>query len=418
MAEGLRKHRGKDASEQTWAAQSTIHYGEPSGANLIRASNPGFAEPLPIGKFVNIPDRPPLTEPVQAGSADVDPDEVELRVDGERFRHWTSVDITRTIDAVATIQVRSSQADTIEFVQTFQPLSYQDMQVLVGGRPLFTGTMMDPSPVTDPDQGPQISVGGYSRAGVLGDCTMPASAYPLQWKGVALPVIAQRCAEPFSIQVDALGDIGGEFRRVRLKSNQRILEFLMQLAHQRKVLLGSTPEGRLLLRAPPAVGAPVAALREGAPPFIGIRLRTEPQKHFSHLTVLRKKARRITPKSYTVVNEALTGVVRPMVTRSEDTNSASELPTAAEALAGRMLAGAAVWTQRVNGWRDQNGDIWEPGATVQIADAPSGFIFGPTDLIIRACRYSRTDTKTTTELELVLPGAFSGELPGTYPWAV
>ena len=418
MAHGVRRHRIKNSSEQTWASQSIIHYGEPSGANLIRSSNPGFSEPLPIGKTITVPDRPPLTGPTVPSSANVGPDEVELRVDGERFRHWTNVDITRTLDAVATVQVRAPQARTIEFVQTFEPLSYQDMLVMVGGRQLFTGTMMDPTPMTDADQGAQISVGGYSRAGVLGDCTMPVSAYPLQWKNVALPVIAQRCAEPFSLQVDTIGDIGGEFRRVRLKSDKKILSFLTDLAKQRKVLIGSTPEGRLLLRAPPEVSTPVAVLREGTPPFLKIQLRTEPQKHFSHLTVLRKKARRVTPKSYTVVNEALAGVMRPMITKSQDTNSSSELPTAAEALAGRTLAGAATWMLKVNGWRDQAGDIWEPGATVNVADAPSGFIFGSTDLIIRACRYSRSDTKTTTDLELVLPGAFTGVLPEVYPWQV
>ena len=418
MAAGVRHHE-IGPGENSFEYLSTTHYGDATGAGLIKASNPGVLDPPPVGITVIIPDRPPLTPTIYPGSADAKPDDVEVWIDGSRFRFWSEVTITKTFDAVSTVEFTAPQADTAAFRAAFAPLSFKDMVVLVGGKPQFVGTLLKPKAATDPNRGPSMTVSGYSRPGVLADCTMPSSAFPLQFKKVSLAVIAQRLSETFSIIVDVDGDIGGVFRRVRIKSMQRPLAFLTGLAKQRKVVLSSTPEGHLLLRGPPVVSEPVATIREGVPPFVSASIDTNPQAFYSHLTVMRKKAKRVTSTSHTVINEAVPGVLRPMTVQSEDTNSPAELPAAAESLAGRMLAGAVTWTLKVNTWRNGNveagGELWEEGSTVNLL-APSAGILKPTDLIVRSVKGTRKETESEAELELVLPGAFSGELPDDFPW--
>ena len=415
MASGVRKHVVKIG--ETYEVLSKGHYGEGSGAALIKASNPGMADPPPVGKTVIIPDRPPLTNPTPGASTDVGPDELELRVDGKRFRDFVGLDLVETLDAAATLHFSAPQSVRAEFREAFEPLAFRDCALLIGGAHVFTGTLLNPDPGTNAAEGPMISAGAYSRCGVLGDCTMPASAYPLQYKGVSLAVIAQDLCLPFSISVEVQGDIGEPFRRVRLKSTQKPFDLLKKLAHERKVLLSSTATGGLLLRQPPAVGPAVARLVDGVSPLESIKLSTAPQKVFSHMTVLRKKARRVTSSAYTIQNPALieAGVLRPGMFRSEDTNSPSELPAAAEAFAGRMQGDAAKWSCKVATWRDANGDRWAPGATVNVQSDPA-FLPNPTDLIIRAARFHRTADDRSATLELVLPGSFSGELTDKFPW--
>ena len=418
MAAGQRKHLVAPG-EDSYAYLSTTHYGDPAGAGLIRSANPGVADPPPVGKYVLIPDRPPLVPPPVGVSADVGPDECELRVNGRRFRYWKSVSLSRTFDAFDTLDFTAPMARAAEFRDTFTPLGYQDVEALIGGRRFFKGTVMSPSAALSADTGGSFSVGAYSRAGVLGDCTPPASAYPLQFKGASLPVIAQALLRPWGLVVTVGGSAGEPFRRVRLKASDKVLSFLTGLAKQRKVFLSSTPDGGLLIREGPTVGTPVARLGTGRRPGTDWGLSTDPKKVFSHLTVLRKKARRVNSSAHTVVNDALVslGVLRPDIVRNEDTNSAAELPAVATALAGRMLAGAVTWTVDLPTWRDEFGAVWEPGTTVHIESAPDVFISRPTDLIIRAVQLSRTDAKTTAKLEMVLPGAFSGVLPAVFPWS-
>ena len=86
-----------------------------------------------------------------------------------------------------------------------------------GGEALMIGTLLSAAPSTDAD-GKGFAVSAYSRAGVLGDCTMPNTSYPLQFKNASLAVIAERLCAPFSIPVRVIGDMGAPFKRVRLTS--------------------------------------------------------------------------------------------------------------------------------------------------------------------------------------------------------
>lgn len=406
----------------TFATVSTIQYGEPSQAGLIQSANPGASTPLTPGTILNIPVLPALTPPPAALSPTVDPEEVTVTIDGSEFAFWTQVTITRGVDSIDTIELVAPRADTPEFKALFRPLSFKHMSVKVGGKPLFTGTMLEPRPSVSTEEPPAVLVSGYSTPGVLDDCTAPASMYPIQYKGMSLLQLSEALTAPFGIAVvqqeDTPGALAGKLSRVRLRPDRTVLDLLVSLAQQKKALYASTPDGELLLRTPPIVSAPVVTLRQGdAGPLIAASMQTAPQQYYSDVTGVRRVGRNSLGGQHTVLNPALRGlgVLRPLTRHIDDVTS-GELPASAEALAGRMLAEAVTVTATVGTWLDGiDGDLWEPGTTVSL-QAPGAMIYEPYDFIIREVRLMRDVTKSTAQLSLVLPGAFSGEIPDVLPW--
>ena len=398
----------------TYADISIRWYGVATGVAQIKAANPGASDPPIPGTTINVPAAAPLTTPPLPAAPGVDPSEVEIRISGSAFRFWTRVDITCAIDAADTIELVAPPADTAEFRALIQPLSFAPLSVLVGGEAMFTGTMVGVAPAQGPD-GARVQVSGYSLPGVLGDCTAPSSAFPLQLKGLDLPQIAQKLCAPFGLVVETEGDVSGKLERVRLQPDRKILGFLADLAKQHGTLISSSAAGALLLLDPPAAGAPVVTLREGDRPLLSVELETNPQAYFSHLTAFRSVSRGVRGAQHTVKNPAAApGVLRPLITTIQDT-SAGELPSAAEALAGRMLAGAVTVNAEVATWRNPAGALWERGATVRI-EAPGAMIYRATDMLIRQVQFSSDERQNTAKLSLVLPGSFSGDLPAVLPW--
>jgi prophage tail gpP-like protein len=99
-----------------------------------------------------------------------------------------------------------------------------------------------------------------------------------------------------------------------------------------------------------------------------------------------------------------------------DTDPA-EVPDATKAELGRMFANVASWTiSDLPTWRDPQGELWQPNTTVTV-NAPYAFIYRDSELLVRSVRL-RQDPKNgeRADLNVVLPGAFSSEVPSFLPW--
>jgi prophage tail gpP-like protein len=396
------------ASGDTFEGLSNRYFGEPSQSGRIRQANPGATDVLVPGTTLIIPanaDDPAGTEQ----------DGLIMRIGGVSFRHVTKIAITRRIDAVDTVEISAPQAETDPFKELITPLSFRPLDVSDGGDMLFRGTLVPVAPQLKPDKS-IVKLGGYSLPGVLSDCMMPASSYPIQFRNMGLEAIARQLADPFSVGVSVEGDLGGPFKRVKLKRTDTVMSFLAALAKQRQVLIRSNSNGDLVLAAPPAVTAPVATLKQGDPPILSIEPQFSPQSYYSHITGVRSTRRGLVGSQHTVLNPLAQeqGIFRPLTISMRDT-SAGELPKAVEAAAGRMLAGAVTYTVEVATWRDPNGAHWVPGSTLQL-EAPSVFVRKPYDFQIRSVKLKRNSEANTATLLLMLPGAFGGEPPSMLPW--
>ena len=389
-------------------------YGSEVDSPLIIRSNPGLAEPLTPGVIIFIPDKPTAPSVIAQSAAADNENEVALSVGGERFRFWDSVTISLSMDTLDTIEFNAPfEVNNAKFRKTFRPLSFQDLVVTVGGRLLFTGTMLTPKPTITPERR-TVSITGYSKPGVLNDCTLPASAFPLEFNGQGLKEIAATVAAPFGLSVKFAADPGAIFERVAIEPGKKVLQVLADLARQRNLVISSTFAGGLLFQQSVSVGRPVARLEEGLSPLTSVTPQYKEQEYYSHVTGLLPTTLGKGGSQFTVNNPRLSGVIRPFTFTAEDTLGADAKSTI-EAKVGRMFANAVSYSISVVGWRDPQGALWTPNRTIKLL-APGAMIYNEYEFIIRSVNLIKTGDSETATMTLVLPGSFEGKIPETMPW--
>lgn len=398
----------------TFATISRKVYGIETEAGLLASVNPGVSEPLTPGTIIFIAAQTDSSQIIIPESPSDSENEVALSIDNQRFRFWESVRITRSIDSMDTLEFTAPlEVDNRAFRDIFLPFSYKAVSVTVGGEALFKGIMLTPIPDLTADR-KSVAVSGYSIPGVLNDCVIPASAFPLEFNGQGLRDIAKAVAAYFGISVEFTEQQGPVFDRVAAEPTKKVFQFLSELARQRNFVVSSTPEGKLLFQRSVASGKPVSRWVQGFPPITTITPQFNPQAYYSHITGLQPAGVGVDGSQYTVENPRLKGIIRPFTFRADDTKS-GDIKAAVEAKAGYMFANAISYSVSVTTWRDSGGNLWAPNTTVTLI-ASGAMIYSEYEFIIRSVSFFRTPISETAELRLVLPGSFNGKIPETLPW--
>lgn len=250
------------------------------------------------------------------------------------------------------------------------------------------------------------------------DATVPASGGGAVEKQAVLDAFDAQIAAQRSKILTLPGppmSLDTPFRRVALKPDQSAFDFLAKLAKQRNFVLTDSVGGELLFWRSIAPGAPRARFVEGQPPLISVSATFAPQDYFSEITGIAKTRSGKAGSRFTVANPFGADFIRPDVFSPDDTDS-GDLEQAVRARMGRMFAGAASYTVTVPTWRDASGEIWRPNTTVTL-NAPGAMVYRETEMVIRDVTFDVGDNDAqTATLSLVLPGAFSGEIPEVLPW--
>jgi len=205
-------------------------------------------------------------------------------------------------------------------------------------------------------------------------------------------------------------DTGGQ----SMDSGQTVWAFLADLAQQRGLVMGSDTAGNLVFRQSVSPGSPVARLVQGEPPLISVSPSFRGQEYYTHVTAVEPARTGTEGGQYTATNPFAADVLRPHVFEASDTEG-GDLPAAADAKLARVLGNTASWSVEVVGWRTPDGDLWEPNTTLTL-DAPGAMVYGEYEFLIREVQLSRDAESQTATLELVMPGALSGEMPESMPW--
>lgn len=400
-------------SGDTFESVARKVYGTETEAARLIAANPGISV-LIAGTVLTIPQRgnAPFDQPTELPAEH--PDEVALRINGQRFRFWPTVRITRSIDSIDSVTFQAPfEYDAPGFREAFRPFSYSAIDITVDGVPLFTGTMVSVTPALSATAR-SVEVSGYGRPGVLNDCTPPASAFPLEFNITTLRVIAERLCYPFGIAVDFGAPVGAAFKRVACDPGQRVLSFLTGLAQQRTLVISSTEVGALRFARSNTAGTPVAILAQGRSPLVSVTPAFVAQAYYSDVTGIEMVRAGRQGSRYTARNLRLSGVLRPYNFRVADSTS-GDVRAATEAKLARMYASMVSYSVRVDTWRDQAGALWTPNTLVSL-EAPDAMIYNPYIFLIRTVAFERSSTATSATLNLVLPGAFAGQIPEVLPW--
>jgi len=344
-------------------------------------------------------------------------EKVDLLIDDLFFGFWSELEIMRSIDRYSTASFKAPfEPSREEFRSTFRPFSFRPVEVKHELDFFFTGTMVGVTPAVNPNSR-TLDVTCYAAPGVLHDCTRPAPGdeTPLEFRGLNLREICESVCAPFGIGVDFPEDVGAPFEKVKLEIDKKLQDFIADLARQRNLVLNDTKDGKLRAWRSVPVGSPRARLVAGTSPVANVSATFDPQEYYSELTGFAQKKKRKTAASFTEANPWLRNVLRPLSFKLDDTER-GDAPEATRAKLGRMFANMASYQlDDLPGWRDPEGRLWEPNTTITLL-APDVMCYRETELLIREVTYKQTPNGESASLNLVLPGAFSGEVPSYLPW--
>ena len=342
--------------------------------------------------------------------------DVSVSIDNYQFRYWEEIEIRRSLDNFSTIELSAPFEPSEEtFRSIFKPFSYFPMDVEIDDQRLFTGQLVGVEPRATA-KSVTVRCSGYSLAAQLTDAHMPASEFPIEYGDHTLLQIAIALAKPFGVPVTVAAgtDLGPQFKRVRIKPQQKVGAFLAELARARGVVMRDTNQGELLFLTSTSAGSPVASFREGQQPAISVAATFSPQAYYSEITGLARTKAGRRGSGYTEKNDHLPSVVRPLSFTIGDVN-AGDLPGAVKAKMARMFGNMVSYVVEVPTWVDPNGVLWAPNTTVTLL-APGAMVYRETELIVRDVILRAQGDRVTASLGLVLPGAFSGEQPPELPW--
>lgn len=399
-------------------------YGVATGAGLIKDANPWVAGTLTPGTILQIPadtGQPEFTSPDVSG---LGPDETTIFLEGRRFRFWNSLTFTRNMDSVSTFRFTAPwEPDNAEIRNAFRPFSYNEAVISVGAQRVITGTQLNTIARVEP-QSREMTSNGYSLPGVLMDCTSPASFdASREFSDITLRQVAELLAKPFGIRVvfsSALYppfvtlDEGAPFDKVAIKPWTPIYQFLADLARQRGMILGGDASGALVFFKSAESGAAVASFAPGHPHLVSLEPMFNAQRFFSHVSGLTPVTFADAGGVYTVPNPHLSNVLRPLTYVVPDVEI-GESVASIEAKAGRMVGNAISYRMTVSTWRDEAGDLWAPSTFIDV-ESPDVMIFSKYRFLVRRVSFTRDAKKQFAELDLTIPGSFSGKIAERMPW--
>ncbi|MDR2097698.1 MAG: LysM peptidoglycan-binding domain-containing protein [Spirochaetaceae bacterium] len=374
---------------------------------------PGDTLIIPEDQTESRPAAPQTKKPVVLSDKEQD---VSIVIDGEKFTGFTAYNLTLAYDTFDTFSFSAPYDPEIkELREIIKPFTFKPCEVYYNDALMFKGTLLTPDPELT-DQSSEITLQGYPLCGVLNDCMVPPTRYPLQCMGITMKGIADAACEPYSIPVIFEGEAGPVFTEVSIEPTDKILDFLSRLSKQRNLLFTNNEKGQLVFFNPKPEKAFVSFI-EGKEPLISIKPKFNAQDFFSHITGFGKTDAEYPSLAYTFENKYLInkGIIRHHSLTIDDAETISDLENAVKAHAGRMFADCVNFELLCDNHVNENNEVFQKGMTVCVL-APSAMIMRETNFTARSVKLSRTTEGKTATLTLVLPGSYTGEIPEALPW--
>jgi len=391
----------------------------PQLANRRKASD---GSPLiNIGDNLIIPEnqteRPSSPQTAQTFRVADGEEDIAIIIDGKKYIGFTGYELNLNYDTFDTFSFSAPYDQAmIELRDAIVPFAFKPCDIYYDGELVIKGTLLTPDPELNDTEG-EITLQGYPLCGILNDCTVPPTEYPLQAWGINMRGIADAAAKPYNIPVVFDGDIGPDFTEVSIEPTEKIMSFLTKLAKQRSLLFTNTKKGELLFFNP-RQGKAHAQFSEGNIPLLSVKPKFAAQGFFSHITGFINTGEEYPSHSLTLENRYLInkGIMRHYSTNIDDAENERDLENAVRAYAGRMFADCVAFELNCDGHHNERGEFFKKGMTVCV-HAPTAMITRETNFIARNVKIMRNaETGKTAMLTLVLPGSFTGKLPEVFPW--
>lgn len=333
-----------------------------------------------------------------------------------RVRHFNEFTLNLVHDAVgSTFNLKMwFDPDNPEHVEITTPLHYHEIQIEFDDELVLTGYILNTkfSQTAEPQM---ISLSGYSLPGVLEDCEIPTSLYPLQSDGLSLAQIAQKLIRPFKLdmEIDAsVSDrINKTFKKSTASETQTVKAYLSSLASQKNIIISHNAAGNLLFTEAKTEVDPIISfdLRSETPVGTSFNFDVNGQKMHKYIT-LQKQASKDGGNAgeQRVRNPMVAGNVFRESVKSQSSGDDNDTFDAAQRALADQLRGIKL-DITTDQWK-VNGSIVRPNNIVEII-APKLFIFTKRRFYIESVTLTGNETTTTAQWSCVMPEVYNGKVP-------
>lgn len=335
------------------------------------------------------------------------PDRVNLSVDGAIHAGWTSVSINRSMENIAgTFSL--SLSDRWPGSAGSRPIRPGSLCTLsIGDDVVITGHVDDVSPSFD-STSHSISITGRDATGDLVDCS--AANEPGEWTERSLLQIIEALCKPFGITARAAIYVGKKILTFRINEGETAFEAIELACRMRGVLSVSDGQGGLILtRASEAVRITNNLTSGKAGNIISGSGKSSWKDRYSEITV--KGQQRGTDNTsgadnaepYASTTDPNITRYRPLIVLAEDQGDAATFKERALWEASVRRARGRTATVTVQGWRGEDGSLWQPMSITNI-EAPEIGLNG--EMLITAVDFTLSARGSLTSLSLSPPKAF------------
>jgi len=363
---------------------------------------------------------------------------MKIKVAGKFYNYFNAVVISTTLDTIASIFTFTAfyDQDNPDHKILFKPLSYYKIEFFhdedTGGGLIMTGTITHHSFKSSKENN-LVQISGYSLPGVLDDCQIPYSLYPLESDNRTLAQIVARLITPFHLNVITYPVVTKEASQLIAKTvakvDETIKDYLCKVANQKNVVISHDIHGNVILFRPDISAATKLTLT--GQNTLEMELAIDGTKIHSDITCLRQPSRSkgenqfegeedadqatnpdaesngqgkaFKIESINTVKNPLVQAYRPMVRRLTklsfyDTNRAALNMRAAELKNIRVLFAL---------------DHWEPISVGDIIEVlnPEIFINNKARMVLESTVIQESSERKTMTGVLVLAETFTGDEP-------
>lgn len=255
-----------------------------------------------------------------------------------------------------------------------------------------------------------VQFAGYSKPGVLEDCDIPPSIYPLQSDGLTIRQVVEKIIAPFKLKMVVHSSAAGKMDQVipvtTAKESQNIKSYITELCTQRGIIVSHTTEGDLLFTKANTEGEPLFHVEKGVI-ATDIEMSFKGQSLHSDITIMSEaNDEGGNAGEYTLQNPYVPIVYRPKVMKQTSGNDVTVEDMAKNALAAELKEAIRLKVT-IDRWK-VNGKFILPNNVITVI-SPKCYIYKKTPFFIESIDYTGDPKKQVAVLNCVLRDVYDND---------
>jgi len=325
---------------------------------------------------------------------------------------FNEFNITLKYDAVASTFSFSAYFDpnNEDHKRLWKPGSFHQVEIEEGDELLLRGYILNHQ-FTQAATKQLVAVAGYSLPGVLEDCQVPTSAYPLQNDGKSLKSIAEKLLKPFGIKLIVDSIVSGEssqgFETSTSSATQSVKQYLSSMASQKDIIISHNAEGDLVFTKANSKTQPILDITSGIP-NVTMGLSFAGQQMHSQITVMKEvDADGGNAGESTIKNPFVLSTFRSAVKTQSSGDDNSTGKAARNALSAEMKnIKLIISTDR---WK-LDGKVIKPGNIITVQNDEL-YLYKRNKWFIEEVQLKGNHQQTTATITCVPPSVYDGSAP-------